>query len=121
LHPRGLAPLIVNLGEWRGHLLDRIRRQHRITRDPTLGALLQEMMAYPAGGRRASDGHPPIASDEVALPLKLRTQRGLLSLLSTVTVFGTPVEITLSELTLEAFYPADPDTAAFFFAARSQP
>ena len=120
LHPRGLAPLIVNFAEWRGHLLDRIRRQHRITRDPVLGALLQEMLAYPCGRPRAFDGRPTVSSDDIALPLKLRTQRGLLSLLSTVTVFGTPVEITLSELTLEAFYPADPDTAALFLSARSQ-
>jgi transcriptional regulator with XRE-family HTH domain len=121
LHPRGLAPLIINLAEWSGHLLDRVRRQYRITRDPVLGKLLQEMAGYPASGRLAFSRHPPAAGEDIALPLKLRTQRGLLSLLSTVTVFGTPVEITLSELTLEAFYPADADTAAFFFSARSHP
>jgi transcriptional regulator with XRE-family HTH domain len=114
LHPRGLAPLIVNLAEWGGHLLDRVRRQQRITRDPVLGELLRELTEYPASRRHASDRQQSAASDEIALPLKLRTQGGLLSLLSTVTVFGTPVEITLSELMLEAFYPADTDTAAFF-------
>jgi transcriptional regulator with XRE-family HTH domain len=114
LHPRGLAPLIVNLSEWGAHLLDRVRRQHRITRDPVLGELLLELAQYPAGRRDACGRQPSASSDEIALPLKLRTQAGLLSLLSTVTVFGTPVDITLSELMLEAFYPADTDTAAFF-------
>src|SRR5262249_48360702 len=68
---------------------------------------------------KGSTGHPHAAvgsgagaGEEIAGPLKLRTQRGVLSFLSTVTVFGTPVEITLSELTLEAFYPADPETLA---------
>ena len=112
LHPRGLAPLIVNLPEWRGHLLDRLKRQWRITRDPVLDKLLQELTAYPTAARLASARPPAGATEEIAVPLKLRTQRGTLSFLSTVTVFGTPVEITLSELTLEAFYPADPETLA---------
>jgi transcriptional regulator with XRE-family HTH domain len=112
LHPRGLAPLIVNFREWRGHLLDRVRRQLRITRDPRLDTLLQELTAYPAG-TRAAEGKPPTAvMEEIAVPLQLRTQRGLLSFLSTVTVFGTAVDITLSELSLEAFYPADTETLA---------
>jgi hypothetical protein len=112
LHPRGLAPLIVNFAEWRGHLLDRLRRQLRITRDPELDRLLRELTAYPTGHPHAAVGSGGGAGEEIAVPLKLRTQRGVLSFLSTVTVFGTPVEITLSELTLEAFYPADPETLA---------
>jgi len=112
LHPRGLAPLIVNLAEWRGHLLDRLKRQWRITRDPVLDKLLRELTAYPTAARLASARPPAGSTEEIAVPLKLRTQRGTLSFLSTVTVFGTPVEITLSELTLEAFYPADPETLA---------
>jgi len=110
LHPRGLAPLIVNLPEWRGHLLDRLKRQWRITRDPALDRLLRELTHYPTGLPAARS--PTGSTDEIAVPLRLRTQRGTLSFLSTVTVFGTPVEITLSELTLEAFYPADPETLA---------
>jgi transcriptional regulator with XRE-family HTH domain len=112
LHPRGLAPLIVNFREWRGHLLDRVRRQLRITRDPRLDTLLQELTAYPVGTRAAEGKQPPALTEEIAVPLKLRTQRGMLSFLSTVTVFGTAVDITLSELSLEAFYPADPETLA---------
>jgi transcriptional regulator with XRE-family HTH domain len=110
LHPHGLAPLIVNLAEWRAHLLERLRRQIRMTGDPKLDALLRELMAYP-GPARAESRTPP-AADAIAVPLKLRTPDGVLTFLSTITVFGTPVEITLSELSLEAFYPADPETAA---------
>ncbi len=86
LHPDGLAPQIVNIGEWRGHLLDRLRRQLRITRDPALQDLLKELTSYPtdpAGGPYQS----PV--DEIAIPLVLNTAAGVLSLLSTVTVFGT--------------------------------
>ncbi|MBV9813849.1 MAG: transcriptional regulator, partial [Acetobacteraceae bacterium] len=109
LHPRGLAPLIVNLAAWREHLLERLRRQARITRDPALDGLLREVSAYPGGAAR--DARPMSGGGEdVAVLLRLRTQRGTMSLLSAVTVFGTAVEITLAELTLEAFYPADEPT-----------
>lgn len=111
LHPRGLAPLIVNLGEWRTHLLDRLRRQWRVTRDGTIAALLKELNGYSLDGLRSAEGDGVHASDDVAVPLRLRTQAGVLSFLSTITVFGTPTEITLSELSLEAFYPADDATA----------
>jgi transcriptional regulator with XRE-family HTH domain len=110
LHPRGLAPLIVNLAEWRSHLLDRLRRQYRVTRDAVIDALLKELTGYQMGtaqSDRPAQGH----QDEVAVPLRLRTHAGTLSFLSTVTVFGTAVDITLSELSLEAFYPADEATA----------
>lgn len=111
LHPRGLAPLIVNLSEWRAHLIERLRRQHRITRDATIDALLKEVSAYPGGSAKKDHGAVSEA-DAIAVPLKLRTHGGVLSFLSTVTVFGTAVDITLSELSLEAFYPADEVTAA---------
>jgi len=111
LHPRGIAPNIVNLTEWRHHLLDRLRRQFRISRDPALEKLLKELSGYPARSHeRLSSMTDPVAN-EVAIPLRLRTPKGVLSFLSTVTVFGTPVEITLSEVSLEAFYPADPESA----------
>jgi transcriptional regulator with XRE-family HTH domain len=109
LHPRGLAPLIVNLAEWRTHLLDRLRRQHRLTMDPAIESLLMEISAFPKDAkteRAARNLH-----DEIVVPLRLRTQSGVLSFFSTITVFGTPAEITLSEVTLEAFYPADTQTA----------
>lgn len=111
LHPRGLAPNIVNLAEWRQHLLDRLRRQFRICRDPALDALLKELSGYPFDSCERLSGFNDTLANEVAVPLRLKTPRGVLSFLSTVTVFGTPVEITLSEVTLEAFYPADQETA----------
>jgi hypothetical protein len=111
LHPRGLAPKIVNLIEWRQHLLDRLRRQFRITRDPALEVLLSELTSYPYNPGEQPNHSNEFLANEVAIPLRLRTSRGLLSFLSTVTVFGTPVEITLSEVSLEAFYPADQETA----------
>lgn len=111
LHPRGLAPNIANLGEWRQHLLERLRRQFRICRDAVLDALLKELTSYTSNSsERLSSFNDPFAN-EVAIPLRLKTPGGVLSFLSTVTVFGTPVEITLSEVTLEAFYPADQETA----------
>jgi transcriptional regulator with XRE-family HTH domain len=112
LHPRGLAPLIVNLGEWRSHLLDRLRRQLRLTRAPEIGALVKELAGYDREASRGAERPPQVHQDEIAVPLRLRTRAGVLSFLSTTTVFGTSVEITLSELSLEAFYPADAETAA---------
>lgn len=112
LHPRGLAPLIVNLSEWRTHLIERLRRQHRITRDGAIDALLKEVVAFPGGSSKRTDNGAAGEADAIAVPLKLRTHGGVLSFLSTVTVFGTAVDITLSELSLEAFYPADEATTA---------
>jgi hypothetical protein len=112
LDPRGLAPRIVNLHEWRSHLLDRLRRQYRLTRDVTIDALLHELEGheYATGGSTAAAREQDMAN--VLIPLRLATAAGVLSFFSTTTVFGTPAEITLSELSLEAFYPADANTAA---------
>jgi len=106
LHPRGLAPAIVNLGEWRAHLLERLERQILASGDPALGVLLAELRRYPA------PEHAPVAGPGIAVPLVLETPLGRLSFLSTTTLFGTPMEVTLSELAIEAFYPADEATAA---------
>lgn len=108
LHPQGLAPRIVNLGEWRSHLLERLRRQIELTADAGLVALMAELRDYPAPA-------PATVSDPyggVIVPLRMRTEDGVLSFFSTTTVFGTPVDVTVSELALEAFYPADEATAA---------
>jgi transcriptional regulator with XRE-family HTH domain len=104
LHPDGVAPRIVNLGEWRGHLLDRLERQIALTGDGALTALLEELSAYPAPAREA--GEP-----EIAVPLRLETELGQLSFISTVATFGTAVEVTASELSIESFFPADEQTA----------
>jgi transcriptional regulator with XRE-family HTH domain len=110
LHPRGLAPSILNLREWSQHLLARLRREIELTADPKLEALLQEAEGYglPADGRRGEAMPRPA----VAIPLRLASRLGELSFLSTVTVFGTPIDVTLSEIALEMLYPADAATAA---------
>jgi transcriptional regulator with XRE-family HTH domain len=111
LHPSGLAPAIVNLAEWRGHLLARLRQQVRATADTTLAALLAELqdMPGPSGATTAPAHEPEDAA--IVVPLRLRLGDGVLSLISTTTVFGTPVDVTLSELALETFFPADAATA----------
>lgn len=111
LHPRGLAPRIRNFGEWRAHLLERLRRQVAASGDAALAALLVELAALPAPDP-APPSQPGLVPGGVAVPLVLDGPTGTLSLLSTVTVFGTPAEVTLSELAIEAFYPADAETAA---------
>jgi hypothetical protein len=106
LHPHGLAPRIVNLAEWREHLLARLRQQVEHTADPALEALLEELRHYPAPASGSEVPEPGII-----VPFRLRTERGMLSFLSTTTVFGTPLDVTLAELAIESFFPADHATA----------
>jgi len=106
LHPAGLAPRTENLAEWRAHLLSRLRHQIDVTGDPVLARLLRELRDYPAPAEDGVDVEPTA----VVVPFKLITEAGVLAFFSTTTVFGTPVDITLSELALEAFYPADAAT-----------
>jgi transcriptional regulator with XRE-family HTH domain len=108
LHPAGLAPRTDNLGEWRAHLLVRLRHQIDVTADPVLIRLLRELRDYPAPEHDGADNVEPNA---VVVPFRLITDAGVLAFFSTITVFGTPIDITLSELALEAFYPADAATA----------
>lgn len=111
LHPEGIAPRIDNYHEWRDHLLHRLRRQILASGDDALSRLLEELSAYPApaaaGGAMTRQDEAPA----IAVPLRLRSDAGVLSFISTVTVFGTPVDVTLSELALESFFPADDLTA----------
>ncbi|HKX40167.1 MAG TPA: helix-turn-helix transcriptional regulator [Burkholderiaceae bacterium] len=106
LHPDGLAPRIVNLGQWRAHLLDRLRLQIVASADPALSALADELRAYPAPAGEA----PLDIESSIVVPMTLATTFGTMSFISTTTVFGTPVDITLSELALETFFPADAAT-----------
>lgn len=108
LHPDGLAPQIVNLHDWRAHLLERVHRQCEATGDATLIALHDELKAYPVPPR---SGPPPKVTDQVVVPFRLRVGDEVLSFISTTMVFGTPLDITLSELALETFFPADETTA----------
>ena len=108
LHMRGLAPRIVNFSEWRAHLLARLHAQVVASADPVLSALLRELADYPLPPREASPSHDD--TNGIAIPFQLRTDAGVLNFISTTTVFGTPVDITLSELALETFFPADDAT-----------
>jgi transcriptional regulator with XRE-family HTH domain len=104
LHPRGLAPRIANLAQWRSHLLARLAREAAATADPGLTELLAELREYPGGTQTV----PP--AGHVVVPLRLRVDDRVLSFLSTTTVFGTPQDVTVEELALEAFFPADAAT-----------
>jgi transcriptional regulator with XRE-family HTH domain len=110
LHPDGLAPRIANLSEWRQHSLARLRRQIDVTADPVLLELLRELSQYSGPGGK---NHLAVPTEEpaVAIPFCIRTERGLLTFFTTTTMFGSPVDITLSELAVECFYPADAATA----------
>jgi transcriptional regulator with XRE-family HTH domain len=118
LHPLGLAPRIANYAEWRAHLLARLHHQVDVTADAILVALLDELRALPKPSL-ARAGPPAAAADYggVVVPLRLITERGTLSLFSTTTVFGTPIDITLAEIAVEAFFPADEATAAILASA----
>lgn len=109
LHPQGLAPRIQNLGRWREHLLERLARQLRQTADPLLAELKGELASYPAPDsvRRDEPDH-----DGIAVPLQLSGRGKVMSFISTTTVFGTATDVTVSELTLETFFPANPQTAS---------
>ena len=111
LHPTGMAPRIVNLGEWRAHLLDRLGREAVVTGDPALAALHEELADCPGG---EEPGHvPDLEAGQIAVPLRLRVDDAELSFISTATTFGTAVDITVSELSIESFFPADEETAEF--------
>ena len=105
LHPDGMAPRIANLPEWRAHLLARLHRQAEATGDQRLTALHEELSAYPGGLSR-----PPGPAD-VVVPLRYRASGTELSFLSITAVIGTPMDVTVEELAIESFYPADPQTA----------
>ena len=112
MHPNGLATRIGNFREWRSHVIGRLAQQIDSTADPILIALLEELRSYPLPlGARP---HVASAQDKlggVAVPLELSVEDGTLSFLSTTTVFGTAVDINLSELAIESFFPADSFTA----------
>jgi hypothetical protein len=109
LDPRGLGRRIVNLAQWREHLFARLRHQIAVSADPALADLLRELQAIPADVSRSAGAS--IDASGVAVPLQFETAYGVLSFIGTTTVFGTPVDITLAELALETFFPADARTA----------
>jgi transcriptional regulator with XRE-family HTH domain len=115
LHPDGMAPRIVNLGEWRAHLLGRLARQAATTGDPVLAALLDELRAYPCDQNEPTVEWP--GPGAVVVPLRFRAGGRELSFVSMTAVFGTPLDVTVAELAIESFYPADPETESVLGAA----
>ena len=111
LDPEGLAPMIRNLDEWRGHLIARLRHEYDVSRDDRLAAIIEEY----ADGTKSSPQQTP----GVVVPLRLMVGDDEARLWSTTTVFGTPREVTVSELAIEAFYPADAATRHLLSARAS--
>jgi transcriptional regulator with XRE-family HTH domain len=110
LHPDGMAPRIVNLGEWRAHLLGRLRRQVTLTADPDLSSLYGELRDYPCDQPEPEVDLP--GPGDVVVPLRIRLGDAELSFFSTVATFGTPLDITVAELAIESFFPADEATGS---------
>jgi hypothetical protein len=108
LHPGGLAPRLANYCQWRLHVFDKLRRQIEVSHDPFLVELLRELREYP-GPDGASVSEPSMQRDAptFVIPFQLITDEGILSFFSTTTVFGTPLDVIVSEVSLECFYPAD--------------
>jgi len=115
LHPRGLAPRIVNIAPWSAHIIDNLRRQIAVTGDDGLRALERELVGYAAA---MGITVPPETESprSIAMPMRLRTDTGELALITLIATFGTALDITLAELSLETFLPADAATAAALFA-----
>jgi transcriptional regulator with XRE-family HTH domain len=111
LHPDGLASRIANLAQWRAHLLERLQQQIAATGDTALQALHDELEAYPTP--QVSHDTPAVDTElsGLVVPFQLATPNGVLSFISTTTIFGTPVDVTLQELAVESFFPADTETA----------
>jgi transcriptional regulator with XRE-family HTH domain len=110
LHPDGLAQRISNFGEWSANLLGRLRRELDVAPDPELAALYDELAAYP-GVNPMLDLDGTVA-EGIMLMHTLELEDAKLTLFSTVTTFGTARDVTLAELSIESFFPADAETAA---------
>ncbi|WP_443052653.1 helix-turn-helix domain-containing protein [Streptomyces sp. JV176] len=122
LHPEGLAARIRNLPEWRGHLLDQMGRQLALHRSPALRELYEEVAAYPPPEPRGEPG--AVAAETVgagaveavpllALPMLIEHDGRILSFVSSISTFNTPMDVTVAELAIETFVPADPGTVAY--------
>lgn len=113
LHPAGMASRIANLPQWREHLLERLDHQAEVTADPALHALAAELRTLPMPDAARRRGVVGVAADGGSLfvPLQLQLEDRMLTFFSTTTLFGTPLDVTLAELALESFFPADDATA----------
>jgi transcriptional regulator with XRE-family HTH domain len=111
MHPQGMARNIVNLGEWRAHMIDRVRRHVALTADESLAQLYRELRDYPDADPVTEPARP--SGGGVFVPLRLRTAEGELSFFTTIATFGSPLDVTVAELAIESFYPADERTGTF--------
>src|SRR5690606_13666409 len=121
LHPDGLAGRILNFMEWRAHILARLSNEIDVSVSPRLIALLNELESYPVPQHAQSTREEPVAGNGVVVPLTLTSTEGPLSFISTTTIFGTAVDVTLSEVTIETFFPANPETATAMARLIDQP
>jgi transcriptional regulator with XRE-family HTH domain len=112
LHPEGLAPRIRNLREWRGHLLDQMGRQIALHRSEPLRKLYEEVAAYPVP-EAETDAGPVEPAPHFALPMRIEHEGRTLSFISSISTFNTPMDVTVAELAIETFLPADPATAKY--------
>ena len=118
LHPDGLARRIHNLREWRGHLLEQMERQIALARSPALRALYEEVAAYPVADR-PDDTEPREAVPYIALPLRVEHDGQILSFVSSISTFNTPMDVTVAELAIETLLPADAATAKYLRSTAS--
>ncbi|MEV6510955.1 helix-turn-helix transcriptional regulator [Streptomyces sp. NPDC051642] len=116
LHPQGMAPRIRNLGEWRGHLLAQMERQIALHRSEPLRTLYEEVAAYPAPETGGEEAEQPPSVPHFALPMRIEHDGRVLSFVSSIATFNTPMDVTVSELAIETFLPADPATAKYLHA-----
>ncbi len=114
LHPDGMAARTLNLGEWSAHLIARLRREAAVALDPGLDALLDELLGYPGV---SAEIPPDSVGQEIAIPLRIRDGERELAFISTIATFGSAIDVTLAELSIEAFYPANAATAERMLAA----
>ncbi|MEU6064345.1 MULTISPECIES: helix-turn-helix domain-containing protein [Streptomyces] len=112
LHPEGLAPRIRNLREWRGHLLAQMDRQIALHRSDVLRELYEEVAAYPVPEDAPAD-EPAEPVAYFALPMRIEHEGRTLSFVSSISTFNTPMDVTVAELAIETFLPADPATAKY--------
>ncbi|MGV9564491.1 helix-turn-helix domain-containing protein [Streptomyces sp. NPDC003480] len=123
LHPEGLAPRIRNLREWRGHLLAQMERQIALHRSPALRALHEEVAGYPvpdpAGPEPGTGPEPDEAVPYFALPMRIEHDGRVLSFISSISTFNTPMDVTVAELAIETFLPADPATVTYLRSLES--
>ncbi|WP_079075116.1 helix-turn-helix domain-containing protein [Streptomyces atriruber] len=116
LHPEGLAPRIRNLREWRGHLLHQMERQIALQRSDALRAVYEEVAAYPLADPGEDAFEAGAEVPYFALPLRFEHDGHVLSFVSSISTFNTPMDVTVAELAIETLLPADPATSKYLHA-----